>query len=277
MNIFVRYAHETDFLPNNFITKAYDDRILFILEGQGKIIINGEEFPISKNSLCYYPAGTPYQPISSKEEPLKFITINFDFQRDFENITTTLRPVKATEFIPDKVLYKCPDTREGVFKYPLVIQDASYRNMFCEFIRYFKSDTGYGKRIAETILQTLCYKILNKETESHNELYLRLKEYIDTNYKNIHINKDISGVFCYHDYYLNKVFKKNSGTSIHKYIIDMRLQEAAYLIASTELPLCDIAFAVGFSNVAHFSTVFKTKYSVTPSVYRKDSFRKYQI
>ena len=277
MNIFVRYAHETDFLPNNFITKAYDDRILFILEGQGKIIINGEEFPISKNFLCYYPAGTPYQPISSKEDPLRFITINFDFERDFENITSTLRPVRATDFDPNKVLYKGSDTRESAFKKPIVIQDASYRAKLCEFIHYFKSNTVYGKRIAETILQTLCYKILNKEHESHNELYLRLKEYIDTNYKNIQINKDISTIFCYHDYYLNKVFKKNSGTSIHKYIIDRRIQEAAYLIASTEMPLCDIAFSVGFSNVAHFSTVFKAKYSVTPSCYRRDSFQKYQI
>ena len=275
MNIFVRYANETSHLPNDFLTQAYDDRMLFILEGKGKIVFRSEEFPITKNSLCYYPAGIPYHPISSKEAPLKFVTVNFDFERDFENITNTILPVKTTAFHQDKILYKDGFMRESIFQHPFVIHDASaYRNMICEFVEAYKSNTGYGKRIAESILQTLCYRILNTKDESCDSLYLKVKEYIDNNYKNIRTNKDISNVFCYHDYYLNKVFKINSGTNIHKYIVYLRLQKAAYLISTTELPIYDIAFEVGFTSVAHFSTAFKQKYSVTPSRYRKDTLQK---
>ena len=275
MNIFIRYASETNRLPNNFITKAYDDRMLFILEGKGKIIFEDEELPISQNSICYYPAGTPYQPVSSKENPLKFITINFDFERNFEEITTTIPPVNVTDFNSDKVLYKNIDMRESIFRNRFVINDTySYRNMICELIQFYNSNTCYGKKIAESIMQTLCYKILNNKGESYDELYLRIKKYIDSNYKSIRINKDISSVFCYHDYYLNKVFKKNSGTNMHKYIIDLRLQEAAYLIGSTKLPIYDIASMVGFTSVAYFSTAFKSKYSVAPSCYRKNDLQK---
>ena len=275
VNIFIRYASETSRLPNNFMTKAYDDRMLFILEGKGKLVFEDEEIPISENSICYYPAGTPYQPISSTEAPLKFVTINFDFERDFENQKSTMCPVKATEFIPDKILYNDISMREGLFRHYFVINDASsYRNMMCEFVKFYNSNTCYGKQIAESIFQTLCYKILNNKDESYDELYLKIKKYIDSNYKSIRINKDISSIFCYHDYYLNKVFKKNCGTSIHKYIIDLRLQEAAHLITATELPIYDIAFAVGFTTIAHFSTAFKSKYSVTPSCYRKNDLQK---
>ncbi|MBR6603140.1 MAG: AraC family transcriptional regulator [Clostridia bacterium] len=275
MNIFVRFANETNFLPNSFMTKAYDDRFFFVSEGQGKIIFEGEEHPLSPNTLCYYPSGTSYQPISSKEAPMRFITVNFDFERNFEEMTKTMPPVKVTDFISDKVLYKDISSREGIFRHRFVIENASaYRNLFCEFIQVYKSNTDYGKRIAESILQTLCYKLLNKENESYDELYLKIKKYIDSNYKNIRNNKDISNVFCYHDYYLNKIFKNNSGITIHKYIIDMRLQDAAQLISSTQLPIYDIAFDVGFTSVAHFSTAFKSKYSLTPSDFRKDNLKK---
>ena len=275
MNIFIRYAKETSWLPNNFMTKAYDDRILFILEGQGKIIFEGEEHPLSQNTLCYYPAGTSYRPVSFKETPLKFITINFDFHRDFEEVTQTMLPVKESDFTPDKVLFRDINVREGIFKNRLVIHNASaYRNMLCELVRSYNSSAHYGKRVAESILQTLCYTLLNQASEPHDELYLKLKEYLDRSYKTIRINKDISCVFGYHDYYLNKIYKKNSGTSIHKYIIDKRLEEAAHLISTTEMPICDIAFEVGFTSVAHFSTAFKSKYFVTPSDYRTGNLQK---
>ena len=270
MNIFIRYAAETDNLPNRFMTKAYDDRMLFVLDGEGKIVFEETEEYICKNTLCYYPAGVSYLPISSNENPLRFITINFDFERKYEHITRVLAPVSITEFAPEKVLFKDNSTRTEIFCDKLVIHNMfDYRNIFSEIVQEYKSDSFYGKRIADGLLQTLCYKILNSEFKSYDNLYLKIKNYIDNNYKNIHINRDIASVFSYHEYYLNYVFKKNFNTTIHKYITDLRLRKACYLIETTDLPICDIAYTVGFANANHFSTKFKSKFSITPSMYRK--------
>ncbi len=270
MNIFIRYAAETDILPNRFMTKAYDDRMLFVLEGEGKIVFEETEEHICKNTLCYYPAGVSYLPISSKKNPLWFITINFDFEREYELITNVLAPVSIAEFASEKVLYKDNSIRTGIFSNKLVIHDMlDYRNTFSEIVQAYKSDSFYGKRIADGLLQTLCYKILNSDFKSYDKLYLKIKNYIDNNYRNIHTNRDIASVFSYHEYYLNYVFKKNSNTTIHKYITDLRLREAHHLIETTNLPIYDIAYTVGFTNVNHFSTKFKSKFSITPSMYRK--------
>jgi len=41
------------------------------------------------------------------------------------------------------------------------------------------------------------------------------------------------------------------------------------LLADVQLNISEIAYKVGFSSQAYFSTVFKSKFSVTPSEYRE--------
>ena len=37
-----------------------EDRIYFVIEGEGKFIVNGEETIVSKNDLIFVPKNTPY-------------------------------------------------------------------------------------------------------------------------------------------------------------------------------------------------------------------------
>lgn len=48
----------------------------------------------------------------------------------------------------------------------------------------------------------------------------------------------------------------------------MRLPRAADLIRAGDLPLSQIAFAIGFSDQAHFTRSFKQHFGCTPSGYR---------
>ncbi|HEV2483529.1 MAG TPA: substrate-binding domain-containing protein [Puia sp.] len=59
------------------------------------------------------------------------------------------------------------------------------------------------------------------------------------------------------------------GYNVNDYISTVRLQKAKYLLADPELTIADVAFKVGYSSQAYFSTVFKSKFSVTPSEYRE--------
>jgi AraC-like DNA-binding protein len=59
------------------------------------------------------------------------------------------------------------------------------------------------------------------------------------------------------------------GYNINDYILTVRLQKAKFLLADMELSISDVAFQVGFSTQAYFSTVFKSKFAITPSEYRE--------
>jgi AraC-like DNA-binding protein len=46
-------------------------------------------------------------------------------------------------------------------------------------------------------------------------------------------------------------------------------QKAKYMIAKENLTISEIAFKVGFSSQAYFSTVFKSNFSMTPTEYKE--------
>ena len=57
--------------------------------------------------------------------------------------------------------------------------------------------------------------------------------------------------------------------NVNEYILNKRLQKAKYLLQNDELTIAEVAYKVGFSSPAYFSTVFKSKFDVTPSEFKE--------
>ncbi len=59
------------------------------------------------------------------------------------------------------------------------------------------------------------------------------------------------------------------GYNVNEYILEVRMQKAKYLLRNEmELSISEVAYKVGFSSAAYFSTVMKSKLGVTPTEYR---------
>ncbi|MBB5622881.1 AraC-like DNA-binding protein [Pedobacter cryoconitis] len=52
------------------------------------------------------------------------------------------------------------------------------------------------------------------------------------------------------------------------WIREKRLEKAKQMLETTQLPVSDICFSLGFENVSHFSRIFKTYYGKAPTHYR---------
>ena len=58
------------------------------------------------------------------------------------------------------------------------------------------------------------------------------------------------------------------GYNINDYILAVRLQKAKYLLTNDDFSISEVAYRVGFASQAYFSTVFKTKFGITPSEFK---------
>jgi len=58
------------------------------------------------------------------------------------------------------------------------------------------------------------------------------------------------------------------GYSVNDYINKVRLKKAKHLLVTENSPIADIAFKVGFTTSAYFSTAFKNHFGLTPSEFR---------
>lgn len=59
------------------------------------------------------------------------------------------------------------------------------------------------------------------------------------------------------------------GCSITDYILNRRLKKASYLLLNESYSISEITYMVGFSTPNYFSTVFKGKYGITPTEFKK--------
>lgn len=67
---------------------------------------------------------------------------------------------------------------------------------------------------------------------------------------------------------LYRLFKKTVGVSVTQYILNVRMDKAAYYLLNTRLSLCEIAHMIGFSDYAHFFRTFKKTFGFSPTEYR---------
>ena len=68
--------------------------------------------------------------------------------------------------------------------------------------------------------------------------------------------------------YLTKVFKKNTGMTLKKYIDHEKMEAAKVLLKTTQLPVTIISGYVGYSNYSNFTRSFRQIVGCTPSEFR---------
>lgn len=66
----------------------------------------------------------------------------------------------------------------------------------------------------------------------------------------------------------SRAFKRAFGTTFRDQLIDLRIRKAAELLEYSNAKILDIAFAVGFRDLSHFTRTFHRWVGATPSQYR---------
>ena len=66
---------------------------------------------------------------------------------------------------------------------------------------------------------------------------------------------------------LHRKMKEMTGLPVSEFIRNIRLEQAVRLLKEQKINVTQVAYSVGFSNLAHFSTVFRKQFGVSPTEY----------
>jgi AraC-like DNA-binding protein len=119
------------------------------------------------------------------------------------------------------------------------------QRILLELFRYLKNNKGSLKKpeVNPTIVKTIDY------IDAHLKEDLSLEALA----KELYIGK----------YYLSHLFKKETNTTPHQYILKRRLLVSKSLIEK-RLPIREVYLKVGFADYTHFFRAFKKEYGLTP-------------
>lgn len=69
--------------------------------------------------------------------------------------------------------------------------------------------------------------------------------------------------------YLSYLFKKHTGQTLSKYLTELRMDCAQELLTGTNRKIADVSIAVGYPNISYFCALFKNRFGVTPSQFKR--------
>ncbi len=149
------------------------------------------------------------------------------------------------------------------------------------FINVFNKfqNTVHDKRASEEFLSLIFVSVIRElmlcviDTRQKNNYSATVNEFIEYMRKKENLTLSIEDIIKKMNYshcHIIRLFKKETGTTPSQYFLKIKLNYARSLLETTNMSVMDIASAVGFSSLGHFTEVFKKQYSLPPAKYRKN-------
>lgn len=266
INPFVRYAQFLNITSSRQYANIapYDYRLFFCVGGAGQIMVDGIGYEMKIGSFICWPPGLKYSLLLTKNsKKLDLMQVNFDFTRNFAHISDPVAPAKWRNFDPVKIVERVSFEDYPEFNSPVFISDIQFisnpmYNMVTEFIskKNFYSSRSSGQ--LKSILSLVGRFMVNSHSSSRSEFLVnKVIQYIHTHYREEVTNQILGDYFGYHPNHLNRLIVQHTGMSVHKYLINCRIDAAIDLLQASDLKTGEIAEAVGFRDASHFLKYFK--------------------
>ena len=266
INPFVRYAQFLTITSNRqYVNIApYDYRLFFCCGGSGQIQVDGIVYEMKLGTFLFWPPELRYSLLLNKSsKKLDLMQVNFDFTRNNSNLVDPIAPAKWRNFDPQKIIERVTFKDYPEFNSPLFIPDIQFisnpmYNMVTEFISkknfYMARSSGQLK----SILSLSGRFMVNARSSSRSEFLVnKVIQYIHTHYREEVNNQTLGEYFGYHPNHLNRLIVQHTGMSIHRYLINCRIDAAIDMLQASDLKTGEIAEAVGFRDSTHFLKYFK--------------------
>ena len=262
INPFMRYAMlQPSVLSKAPLKYALDYRMFYVLEGCAGIMLKDGKIEVSAGSLVIREPYTPYY----FDGHVKVIVLNFDLTREDEEHTNSYKTVIYDENA--NISYQ----KEQIFGGYIFRHKAFFaEKILQECIHHHEFPSAHSDAYTSALIKGVIASVLSYASD---EAALPLAvidalEFIRRSYDKDISNEDVANAVGYHSFYLNRLFKKHIGTTLHQALTDERIKIAKHLLMQTGYTVEKIAAESGFGDRTKFCTVFKKTVGITPKKFR---------
>ncbi len=287
-------------IPNGIIPPVYDDHVLFaeklaapyacaehtsalglLITGQGlcNYYLNGLRNPVSGIKLCFVNRGSR-------------LAININETGAFPAF------LFFRSNLPDLVQHSLANDDNKLLEYPhdqlpydfsyleRVHADKNLHETILSLIDLGSSCSSFASLEADATIRSLFEDLLRKNYDAFKsseniraikpatriEIFKRLsvaKEWMEANFQDDLSLETIAEHAAMNSQHFLRMFKQAYFITPHQYLIELRLTRARQLLENTPLPIGDICRAIGFESIYSFSILFKNRFGLAPTQFRK--------
>lgn len=224
----------------------------YVVDGQGKLCMGGKEYFIQGGeAFIIYPKELAYYEADEKN-PWRYLWVIFEGDK------------------AEEVLRELGITEEQPMFYP---RDSGMEILTCmEQLLYYHEQELVTIGNMYVLLQTMKnHSAAERECKvlPQQDYVQQIKRYIEFRYVEDVKVSEIAEHCGLNRSYMTKCFAEATGVSPKEYLMQYRMQRAKELLKKEDMPISNVAYAVGYSDPLAFSKMFKKKEGVSPLEYRE--------
>lgn len=258
------WKHRHDFLE-----------MFFVYQGSCRQVINGKTIELQEGDVCILNTNVSHTVSVANGDD---ILINCLFRKSYFDMTF-LCQISENDLLSSfftQAIYQTKSTNDYIVFH--CHTQENIREVICRAICEYYDKKMCSDTIVNSYMLIMFSELLRAYKQEVNTSSYKTFGQINISdivmYLNDHYStatlKSTAQHFDFHPNYLSSIFKKLTGMRFIDFLHQKRLQEACIMLKSTDIPIDQIANSIGYFNMSFFYKLFKNKYGITPSKYRKD-------
>ncbi len=247
--------------------------MMYVLSGQVIHHIEGKAITVSKGSILLMNRHVQHSISASGKND---IAVNMLISGDWLSTTTASR-LRNSAFLRDLTDENKSDSGESRFLIYNVEGEEYIEHLLQDLIHQLLFEDS----IAESILtDTLLLIFRHLEAKPHTIIFSssgekdgdpirqKIGAYIQNSYKTASL-EELAGILNMTSPYVSRRIKEIFGAPFTELIREKRFSEAELLLLQSDIPVTEIAEAVGYENNSFFHRRFKERYGISPGKWRR--------
>lgn len=247
--------------------------VIYMCQGTTTHYIDGNEVVLEPGDLLFLNQNSEQEILPAGEAD---IAVNFIILPEFFNMAFSMMGTEENTLREFLVGTLCGKNDQTSYLYFHVADVLPIQNLVENMVWTVFYGMGNKRGCNQITMGLLLLQLLNymdkMETGSSRfdtELTGNVLNYIEEHYKDGSLS-DLAESMNYDLYWLSREIRKRTGRTYKELLQAKRMNQAAYLLTSSRLPVADIIESVGYDNTSYFYRKFKERYGVSPKEYRKE-------
>ena len=266
---FVRSAKRYRLESASYTTNAnYSHFLIYVLSGVSKVFVNDVTYNIEKNDILIIRPGDKYHFVPSGDLS-EFIFVDFDYTQENSNSGFAKLYDIWDNFKKDKILEYVEFLDLTKFNQTVHLKNMHIlENKLLRIVREHELYASYFVLKSSAIMKDILSHIASAFSNINNENKAqKIIEYLDNNFSKELTNEKIGREFGIHPNHVNLLIKKETGYTLHKYLLLRRISYGAILLEKGAEPIYVISEKSGFKDAKTFTRAFKSVMGMVPASY----------
>ena len=245
--------------------------LIYMCKGSTTHIIDGNKVVLEEGNLLFLNQNATQEILPAGKDD---IAINFIIQPQFFDRTFEMIGAEDNLLRDFLVGSLCEDSRRTSYLYFHVADVLPIQNLI-ENMNWSLLNNQINKRSCNQLTMGLLFLHLINHMEKmetggkayRQEFEVQVLNYIETKYKDGSL-AELAELMGYSVYWMSHEIKKRTGKTYKELVQTKRMNQAAYMLTNSRVPVAEIIRMVGYDNTSYFHRKFKERYGMSPKEFR---------